>query len=62
MLAPSKPKPNTITPHIAGSGTVPATSDQLLNRPKSEEQAPVVPVHHGENGPATNESKVYPPP
>jgi hypothetical protein len=61
MLAPSRPNPSTIAPHIAGSGTADA-SDQLLNSPKSDAHAPVAPVHQGENGPAANESNVYPPP
>jgi len=57
MLAPSRPKPRTMTAHIAGSGTD-AASDQLLNKPKSDPHAPVKPVHHGEKGPAANELNV----
>src|SRR6187402_2784703 len=50
MPAPSMPKPTTIMPHIAGSGTD-AASDQLLVGPKSESQVPIVPVHQKELGP-----------
>jgi hypothetical protein len=58
MVAPSKPKPSTIAPHIAGSGTAEDDSDQSLNNPKSDAQAPVPPVHQGENAPAAKEANV----